>query len=62
MRGGEFVNRAGFGLHAPSLGTRRLGIDGGDVMALRQQFGQRRHREIRGAQECEPQNHFSPAG
>ena len=61
MRQGELVHRAGHHIHAPALGARRLGVNGGDVMALRQQFGQRRHREIRGAHEREAESHDQPS-
>ena len=56
----EFVNGARFQRHATPLGTRRLGIDGGNVVPLGDQLRQRGHRELRRAHKCEPQNHLSP--
>ena len=58
---GEFVHRAWCRLHAPAAGTRRLGIDGGNVMALGDQFGQRRNREFRRAHERQAQCHQTAA-
>ena len=58
---GKFVHWAGGGLHAAAAGARRLGIDGGDVMALGDQFGQRRNREVRCAHECQAQCHQTAA-
>ena len=49
------VDRRRFGRQAAALGTRRLGIDGGDVVALRDQLGKSGHREIRRAHESEAQ-------
>ena len=56
MRRGEFGDGRRLLAKAAPFGAGRLGIDGGDVVALRDQFGERRHREIRRAHEGEPES------
>ena len=51
------IDRAFFQRQAAPLGAGRLGIDGGDLMTLRHQLGQGRHREIRRAEKSETKSH-----
>ena len=50
----ELMDRRRLQHHATPLGARRLGVNAGDVVALRQQFGKGGHRKVRCSHKCEP--------
>src|SRR3954452_25614062 len=56
------LHRRWLQFHAAPGGFWRAGIDGGDLMAMRHQLKQRRHRELRRAHEDQSERHGANSG
>ena len=54
---GEALHRRGLQRHAAAGGRRRARVAGDHLVALPDDLGERRHREIRRAHEHDPEGH-----
>ena len=58
---GEALHRRGLQRHAAAGGRRRARVAGDHLVALPDDLGERRHREIRRAHEHDPEGHTPSA-